>query len=599
MIAVLSTLAACGSGGNDASGSGASESTNVTPLAWNADQVTTQNDAFRLATQASFGASESLITEIQQRGPVHWLQMQFDATASVYPNGYDLAAENDNYCFLDSTKAIYAAYGPAPWDSVECQIVTIGAGTVQLGFWQQAVANPDQLRQRVAFMLSQVFVVQSGNSLAYGVRNYQQMLRDQAFGNYRDLLRKVTVSPMMGEWLNLLNSVGDNPNENYARELMELFTIGRCQLNIDGSLVGGACTPTYDDGVVHQYAKALSGWVYAQGPYPAGVSPSLPPFCFPATPHSCTDGRVSAWHAADMAPSVQRHNVDAQTLLSSIAVPANTTAPATLEMVLDSLMKHPNIAPFVAKHYIQFFVTSNPTPGYIQRVAQAFQTGSYRGLGSGVNGDLKATIAATLLDDEARNPATANGPSYGKLREPVLYMTASMRALNSHTDGKPFSGRYGRSLFPSLMWQTPFDAPSVFNFFHTSYPVPGANTLNGPEFEISNLNTNFGRANWADWLVFGTDWSQDPGTSVDLSAFYAQAGDADLPALVDRMDLLLTGGRTTAQEKGLIVAAAQTWPVGIGATPDYNVRGPITWQYERVANVAYLLMTTARYQIQR
>jgi uncharacterized protein (DUF1800 family) len=586
IASLVVTLAACGSGGAD----GGSDAVAAAPvLSVGTDQATASTDAYRLASQASFGANETLVAEIQQRGPARWIALQFDAVKSDYPNDYDLAVmTRGDYCFVGANAA----------NPVGCQIKNYSTNTPQLAFWSQAVSGPDQLRQRVAFMFSEIFV-NSEAAYAHEVRNYQQIFRDQAFGNYRDLLRKVTLSPAMGDWLNLVNSPGGAPNENYARELMELFTIGRCALNMDGSLVDDKCNAPYSDTTVAQYAKALSGWTYPQGPYPDGIVPVLPGWCMgPGAgggPSPCPDGRVSAWYVGDMSPSAKRHNLEQQTLLSKVVVPANTAGPQALEKVLDSLMQHPSMAPFVAKHYIQFFVTSNPSPGYVQRVAQAFASGSYRGLGAGAPGDLKATIAATLLDDEARSPALTSAAGYGKLREPVLYMTAAMRALNATTDGAPFSGRYGRSQYPALMWQTPFESPTVFNFFHMSYPVPGANELNGPEFEIANLNSNFGRANFGNWLLFATDWSQDPNTRVDTTPFESLAD--DVPALVDRLDAVLTGGVTPAAEKALIASVVQAWPKGENQNTDY--RGPVTWQYERVANAAYLLMTSAKFQIQR
>ena len=443
-------------------------------------------------------------------------------------------------------------------------------------FYRNATTQPDQLRQRVAFALQQIVVVNNLEvSGTYGFRNYYNALLDNAFGNYRQVLKKVALSPVMGDFLNNANNDKDAPNENFARELLQLFAIGTCELNADGQLKGGACAATYNNETVRAYAYALTGWTYALGG---------------ATSYGCyPTGANCRYYGGDMVPVARYHDSAERQLLAGVKVAAGSTAASALENVLDSLMQHPNIAPFVAKHLIRHLVGSNPSAAYVQRVAAAFASGSFSAagtsFGSGQRGDLAATVAAVLLDAEARSEAPAR--SAGKLREPVLLFTGVLRALNGSSDGDALGWWWGEGLRQHL-----FRPPSVFNFYPPDYPVAGS-SLVGPAFGIHNANAALERLNYLTYLVSWGGSNADAavpggfGTKVDLSAFQADAADA--AKLVDRLSLLAVGGPLPAATRTPIVAAVET----------FNAQTNNAWQAERVKQAAYLVFATPAFHVTR
>jgi uncharacterized protein (DUF1800 family) len=394
-----------------------------------------------------------------------------------------------------------------------------------------------------------------------------------SFGNYRDVLKKVTLSPVMGDFLNNANNDKDAPNENYARELLQLFSIGTCELNLDGTLKGGNCTPTYSNDTVRAYAFALTGWTY-----PAGGATSYG--CYP-TGANCRS------YSGDMVPVARYHNTAARTLLGTSTLTAGHTSASALETVLDSLMAHPNTAPFIGKQFIQHLVSSNPTPAYVARVAAAFNSGRFQTFGTGVRGDLTATVAAVLLDAEARTATPAN--SAGKLREPIQMFTGVLRALNGRTDGDPMSWWWG-----GTMRQHVFRPPSVFNFYPPDYPVADT-TLVGPTFGIHNANTALGRLNFLTYLI---DWggtsvgnSSVPsavGTQVNLSAFVTSADDAAV--LVDRMSMLALGQPLPTAPRTEVIRAVSYWTA---STDSAN------WRTQRVKAAAYLVFGSPNYHVMR
>jgi hypothetical protein len=516
----------------------------------------------RLANQASFGPSEALISAIQAQGQEGWIAGQMTANNSRYASGgggevhqYTGGGEfcdgrGDN-CWRD-----WSSTQPLVWD-----------------FYRNAVSQPDQLRQRVAFALQQIVVVSNLEvSGTYGFRNYYNDLLGNAFGNYRQVLKKVALSPVMGDFLNNANNDKASPNENFARELLQLFSIGTCELNVDGTLKGGACSSTYSNEIVRSYAYALTGWTY-----PAGG----------ATPWGCwPKGLNCRYYGGDMIPVASFHDGAERKLLSGTTVAAGAAAPAALESVLDSLMNHPNVGPFISKQLIQHLVSSNPSPAYVGRVAAAFNSGKYLSFGAGQKGDLAATVAAILLDEEARGDTASRNA--GKLREPVQLFTGVLRALNGKTDGDPLAWWWGDELRQHV-----FRPPSVFNFYPPTYPVPGT-ALVGPTFGIHSANSALGRLNYLTYLL---DWDgSDPdakvpnaiGTKVDFSAFTSDAADAG--KLVDRLSALAIGQKlpTAAREK--VIAATAWW------TPERDAEN---WQKNRVKTAAYLVFASPNYQVQR
>ena len=445
-------------------------------------------------------------------------------------------------------------------------------------FYRNALTQPDQLRQRVAFALQQILVVSNLEvEGTYGLRRYQNLLLDHAFGNYREVLRQVALSPVMGEYLNGVNNDKAAPNENFPRELLQLFSLGTCLLEADGSLKGGRCQPTYDNATVRAYAYALTGWTY-----PAGGKSKW----------SCSPkGANCQFYDGEMAPLASLHDAAERTLLAGGKKAAGSTPAQALDAVLDSLMAHPNMPPFIGRQLIQALVRSNPSPAYVGRVAGAFQSGKFTSsgitFGSGRNGDLGATVAAVLLDSEARGDASP-GSSGGRLREPVLMMTGVLRALNGQTDGDALGGWWGETLRQHV-----FRSPSVFNFYPPDYPVPGTK-LEGSAFGIHNANTALERLNYLTYLL---EWGGSKpaagvpnatGTQVKLDAFDADAADA--AALVDRLSLLAHGEPLPAGPRAKVLEAVSWWTAKTDATH---------WQRNRVKTAAYLVFAAPQFQIVR
>lgn len=570
LVSAALLLTGCGGGsssGGEAGGTATGPATTSTPTTNPSTPTTTVQsvsvrDATRLADQASFGPTETLVATIRSQGIGAWLTSQMALNSSRYTSGGGgevhqytgsgsfCDGKGDN-CWRD-----WSSTEPLVWD-----------------FYRNATTQPDQLRQRVAFALQQIVVVSNLEvDGTYGFRLYYNNLLDNAFGNYRQVLKKTALSPLMGDFLNSANNDKAAPNENFARELLQLFSVGTCALNADGSLQGGACAATYGNDTVRAYAYALTGWTY-----PAGG----------ATPWGCwPQGMNCTYYAGDMVAVASYHDTSERKLLSGITAPAGTAAPAALELVLDSLMAHPNIAPFVGRRLIQQLVGSNPSAAYIGRVSAAFNAGRFQGFGSGSKGDLAATVAAVLLDAEARGDSVAR--SGGKLRDPALMFAGTLRGLNGRTDGDAMSWWWGDTLRQHV-----FRPPSVFNYYPPDYPVPGT-ALVGPEFAIHGANPALERLNFLTYLL---DWGgSDPaagipnatGTKVDLSAFVADADDA--AKLVDRISTLALGQALPATPRDKVIAAVSWWTAQTDAT---------NWKTNRVKAAAYLVYGSPNYQVQR
>jgi hypothetical protein len=519
-------------------------------------------DAVRLADQATFGSTEALVSTIKSQGISGWISAQMASKVSRYTSGnggeFHQYTGSGEFCDSkgDTCWRDWASTEPLLWD-----------------FYRNAVNQPDQLRQRVTFALQQIVVVNSLEvSGTYGFRNYYNTLLDNAFGNYRQVLKKVALSPVMGDFLNNANNDKAAPNENFARELLQLFSIGTCELNTDASLKGGACTSTYSNEVVRSYAYAMTGWTY-----PLGGATSYG--CWPAGMHC-------RYYGGDMVAVASYHDTAERPLLSGVTVAASTAAPAALEKVLDSLMAHPNMGPFIGKQLIQHLVTSNPSGAYVARVAAAFDTGKFQGFGAGQKGDLAATVAAVLLDAEARGDTVAR--TAGKLREPAQMFTGVLRAVGGKTDGDALSWWWGASLRQHL-----FRPPSVFNYYPPTYPVPGT-SLVGPTFGIHSANAALERLNYLTYLF---DWGgSDPnaeipnavGTKVDLNAFIADAPDA--AKLVDRLSMLALGQALPAAPRQKVIDAVSWWTSSTDST---------NWKTNRVKAAAYLVFASPNYQVLR
>lgn len=485
--------------------------------------------------QASWGPTPASIAELQQIGTNAWLNKQFALNPSDLPDQPIL-----NEAGKPNSKL----------------------AAVEQAFFQNAITGQDQLRQRVAFVLSQIWVVsaQSGVQYSYAFPPYWRILRDNAFGNYRDLIRAVTLSPAMGRYLNMANNKKANsakdtaPNENYARELMQLFTLGLTQLNPDGSAVvqNGAPVATYDQSVVTNMAKALTGWTYPTAPG-ARPRPNNPPYYF--GPMFAVEGN---------------HDSTAKTIFGNISIPAGQTAEQDLESVLDALMSQTTMAPFVSEQLIQHLVTSNPSPQYIARISNVFMND-----GSGARGNLKAVITAILTDPEARagdDPNAAVNASFGHMREPILFMTNILRGLDATLGPKSAVYSDASSLGESL-----FHAPSVFSYFSPQYRIAGG--LLAPEFQIYTTQTAANRADVVNATLYH---AEEKGTVVNLSPFEAVANET--AALLDYVSyVFLHHSMSPALEQ-----AATDAVNAAGANPEARARAAL-----------YVVLTSGEYQIIR
>jgi len=559
------------------------------------DVPTHRLDAVRFLEQAGFGPSEASVAETARRGVRKQLLIEFAEPASRYTYALPTNAYRAEIDTL-GLKDFCGRFGGAQADN--CWRDWYSSLPVTWDFYRQATANRDQLRQRVAFALSQIFVI-SANELdgTYGLARYHQMLRDNAFGNMRSLLRQVMLSPMMGRYLNMVDNAAVDPNENFARELLQLFTIGTCQLAPDGTLATGQCVPTYDNTIVRNYAYALTGWTYPAG----GTSPWCSGVC---------NGWKNPRHAAgEMQPVAAQHDQAERALLSGVVAPAGRTPQKGLDAVLDSIVAHPNLGPFLGRQLIQHLVTSNPSPAYVGRVTAAFDSGTYADaagtIGSGSKGDLQATLAAILLDPEARDLLQATSPTHGRLKDPIQTILASIRALDGVTDGARF-GPWGSA---ADMGQPTFTPPSVFNFYPPDFPLPGT-TLVAPQFGVANANTAMARINFANDLVYwwynkGQGLSPDTsipnaiGTRVSYAAWESSIDDSggNSAVVVERLSELLTAGRLSAADKQAIITAMDAY-----TTKDTwlaNAGNGSNWKRERVKTAVYLILSSPHYQVQR
>lgn len=435
--------------------------------------------AARFLDQASWGPTPTSIAQVQQMGIDAWLNAQFALNTSDLPDQPILNSSGNNNSDL------------AP---------------VQAAFFANTLTGQDQLRQRVAFALSEIWVVSAVSvHYAYAFPPYWRIFRDNAFGNYRDIIKTVTLSPAMGTYLNMANnnkanaSKGTAANENYARELMQLFTLGLTELNIDGSpvLANKVPVPTYNMTVVTNMAKVVTGWTY------------------PTAPGATAKTNNPQYYFGQMIPVESEHDTSAKTIFNNITIPAGQTAEQDIESLLNALMAQPTMAPFISEQLIQHLVTSNPSPAYIERVAKVFQND-----GTGTAGNMQAVITAILTDTEARagdDPSAAVNPTFGHMREPVLFMANLLRGLNGALGAN--SAIYNQA---TELGQQLFYSPSVFNYFSPQYRTEGG--LLGPEFQIYTTQTAADRADIVHSILYG---SLDKSTTVNLAPFTNEAGNID------------------------------------------------------------------------
>lgn len=577
-------------------------------------------------------------------------------------------------------------------------------------FWGQALTSPDQLRQRLAFALSEILVVSSngGSNNPHELAAYLDLLADNGFGNFRDLLYKMALSPAMGRYLSHLRNDGgnSNPNENFAREIMQLFSVGLQMLGPDGVpiLVGGAPVPTYDENTVKGFARVFTGLSF-DDPYcklnDAGYSVARA---------NCRDGYsaihpdwnwtpdrtdipanatgelfppvVNGW-AKPMVPYSGRHNALSKQMLTysyaspvpacvaAVALASKATNPGLLDAIdvsafvnppggypgtkvtpaqamssinaaIDNIFCHPNVAPFMGEHLIRFFVTSTPTPAYVARVAAAFNNN-----GANIRGDMQAVLRAVLLDAEAQQPSATADMKFGKLKEPMLRLSAILRAFNARSSSGRYQIRYNLDRVESGISQAPLQSATVFNYFHPEFAPPGPianNNATGPEFEITTTTAIAATQNYFGGLVStgnsdnnlsftsnllgryscNTDTlsSADPDAALrqhcvlgDLSELFAIHTNSD--AMLDYLNLVMMGGTLNPTNKAALVTALDaaypaipTAPVLASTAPNPPTTAQITayntalisWQQRRQTRVKaalWLAVHMPEFQIQR
>jgi uncharacterized protein (DUF1800 family) len=471
-------------------------------------------------SQAAIGYSKTDVTSVASTGFGSWIAAQF---ATSRPQKY--------------------------WDYLLAGGFNAAANqNTQAGFeqmmWAQLMGSSDVLRQRVGLALLDMWVVSidglSGGWKSFVMADYLDRLWDNAFTNYRTLMEAVSTSVGMGIYLTFLGSAkanantGSIPDENYARELMQLFTIGLYQLNPDGTNVisGGNPVPTYTQADVSQGARVWTGYTYASS-------------------DNSTPDRIRLGLTANAA----MHETGASSFLG-ITIPAGSDAASSRKLALDGLFNHANLGPFVGKQLIQRLVTSNPSPAYVARVAAAFANN-----GSGVRGDMQAVIRAILLDSEARDDNQVTSTTFGKLREPVVRLVQWAKAFNvtSPTNAWPF-GNTGSSA--NRIAESPGHAPSVFNWFRPGYAVQGAIANAGlvaPEFQIANEPSVIAYVNYMQSVIANGSGEAKP----DYSALTALA--VDSVALVAELNLVLAANQISATTSASIKTALDTIPTTTNA----------------------------------
>ena len=526
-------LAACGGGGGDS----------PAPIAPAPPAVAAISaaEASRFLGQAGFGATDAQIGRVQTLGYSGWLDEQFAAPRSqghydwMVERGYAVTTNINNFNGTDNT------------------------------LWRKLINSPDVLRQRITLALSEIFVVSMTglpiNWRGFVAAAYMDVLETNAFGTYRTLLGEVTLSPGMGSYLNMRGNLREDPatgrvpDENYSREVLQLFSLGLTELAADGTLKNGVATDTYGQDTITGLAKVFTGWN-----------------------NNAANNTDPGYAQRPMVLTAANHSTSVKQFLG-VTIAAGTPGATALQTALDTIAAHPNVGPFIGRQLIQRLVASNPSPAYVARVSAVFANN-----GAGVRGDLRAVIKAILLDDEARRAPVAGDTTRGKLREPVVRFIQWARTFGLASPTGQWN--IGNVSDPSTrLGQSPLRSPSVFNFFRPGYVPPnsalGTLNLNAPEFQITNESTVVGWANWAQTFV----QSGVGETRPDYTAELALATDAT--ALVKRVSLLLSGDTLSAATLATIGTAVGS----ISATTDTGKRN-------RVYAAIHLVLCTPEYLVQ-
>ena len=550
----------------------------------------------RFLSQATFGATQSDLSTLVGTSVSDWLLQQFSEEPSDY-----LAA-------LDGYQAQLPFLILNPWNR---QATTFA-------FWRHSITGDDQLRQRMVYALSQILVISNAGGDALtdypeAVAYHQSLLTEFGFGNYRNLLEAMTYSPGMGFYLTYMGNqkedpeTGRQPDENYAREILQLFTMGLVALNDDGTLAGGvndgdSSVELYDNDDITGLAKVFTGLDRRVSRAEAKNNPEAPEV-------------LKSWREP-MVVYPAKHAQNEKTFLG-LTIPENTNAQDSITLALDQLMSVASVGPFLSRQLIQRFTTSNPSPAYISRVTQVFNDGRYTlpngtAVGGGLRGDLKATIAAILLDRENLEPEAPN--TFGKLREPVLRFTQWARAFSAGTVTPEYTlelyDLFSTSNYGQGLAQHPFSAPSVFNFYRPGYVPPGTDSgaagMTVPELQIVTAETIPAYMNFITFFAMASTQHADLSAYRELGGLTGVNFDPelartsflpdysteknladDLPALFDHLNLLLAGG-------ALSQAAVDSFMDVVAGVP---VEASDDWRATRVGLAVALVMTSADYLV--
>jgi uncharacterized protein (DUF1800 family) len=537
----LLALSACGGGGGG--GSPTPPPTSAPPVTTIPVRTPTATEASRFLSQATMGATRASISRVSSMGYESWLNEQFATRRSV-----------SHYDWL-----VLAGYSvPANMN---------GTAGFDPAMWRQLIAGEDQLRQRVGMALLDFLVVGidgiNSNWRQFAAAAYADILWDNAFGNYRTLLERISTNAAMGYFLTFLGNrkanpaTGAAPDENYARELLQLFTIGLVRLNRDGTVQMNGSRPaeTYTQDDITGLARVFTGYVL-----------------------DSNDNTTPERLRRPMVVNAGQHETGAKTFLGT-SIPAGTSGAESLKMALDAIFAHPNVPPFVSRQLIQRLVTSNPSPAYVGRVAAVFENN-----GSNVRGDLMATVRAILLDEEARDGMGLISRSFGKLREPVMRLTGWARAFQAGSPSEAWAiGDTSSSA--TRLGQSPGRSPSVFNFFRPGYTPPNSpistQGLVAPEFQITNEPSVIAYVNYMQALIVNG--------AGDFRATYTDilTKAADSAALVDDVDQLL-GAYLTIQTRDSIRTA-------VDSIAPSAANGPIN----RVYTAILLTLASPEYLVQK
>ncbi|HEX8195383.1 MAG TPA: DUF1800 domain-containing protein [Pyrinomonadaceae bacterium] len=561
--------------------------------------ASTGGDRKRFMEQAAFGPTPALDLRLRQLGLSRWIEEQFTKQPTFpYPNFQ-----------LRSTQNIFDPLtGCGTTNNAACIRDHYSQYQNQNWMFKEALYGEDQLRRRTTWALHQIWVVSGLDGFQQRwVQEYYEILDKHAFGNYRDLMKEMTLNPAMGQYLDMVLSTRTNPNENYPREILQLFTIGLDMLNQDGTPIldnQGNRISTYDQEKINQFTKVFTGWTLCNN----GANAACPNFL------NGTPNYIDPMYLANP----NNHDQTAKILFDYPGAP-NPTIPActncttndariayandSLNKTLDNIFYHPNVAPFVSKLMIQHLVTSDPSPAYVARIAAVFNNN-----GNGTRGDMKAVVKAILLDPEARGSRKTD-PTYGKMREPFQYVTNLLRTFNVKASNPINVGSIPTPAPASCqnrsdgvlngitiqLGQDVWNPPTVFNYFPPDYVVPGTDIV-GPEFALANTGSSFTRINITNTLVFGqvayipqtaTTTSPDRpcGTSIDLAEAAALAtADPTGNSLIEALNTKMMHGTMSEAMKDKI-------------RPAINVAGMSALQ--KAQQAVYLVATSSQYQVQR